>query len=121
MFFPLQPNDRFNDFLNLADVHLVIQKATASDLVMPSKLTTILSVGGVALVTANPGAGLYELVRSHNMGIVVEAENQSALSLGLRQALNQDNAEIAANARAYAEQHLSVKSVMKAFISAVLS
>ena len=121
IFFPLQPNDRFNDFLNLADVHLVIQKATASDLVMPSKLTTILSVGGVALVTANPGAGLYELVRSHNMGIVVEAENQSALSLGLRQALSQDNAEIAANARAYAEQHLSVKSVMKAFISAVLS
>ena len=55
------------------------------------------------------------------MGIVVEAENQSALSLGLKQALSQDNAEIAANARAYAEQHLSVKSVMKTFISAVLS
>ena len=121
IFFPLQPNDRFNDFLNLADVHLVIQKANASDLVMPSKLTTILSVGGVALITANPGAGLYELVHSNKMGILVEAENQRALSQGLSQVLSQDNAEIAANARAYAEQHLSVKSVMHAFAATVLS
>ena len=120
MFFPLQANDRFNDFLNLADVHLVIQKANASDLVMPSKLTTILSVGGVALITANPGSGLYELVHRNKMGIVVEAENQKALSAGLRQVLNQDNAEIAANARAYAEQHLSVRSVMNAFMTTVL-
>jgi len=121
IFFPLQPNDRFNDFLNLADVHLVIQKANASDLVMPSKLTTILSVGGVALITANPGAGLYELVHRNKMGILVEAENQRALSVGLSQALSQDNAEIGANARAYAEQHLSVKSVMDAFAATVLS
>jgi colanic acid biosynthesis glycosyl transferase WcaI len=120
IFFPLQLNERFNDFLNLADVHLVIQKANASDLVMPSKLTTILSVGGVALITANPGAGLYELVHSNKMGILVEAESQRALSLGLSQALRQDNAEIAANARAYAEQHLSVKSVMRAFATRVL-
>jgi colanic acid biosynthesis glycosyl transferase WcaI len=120
IFFPLQPTERFNDFLNLADVHLVIQKANASDLVMPSKLTTILSVGGVALITANPGAGLYELVHSNKMGILVEAESQHALSLGLSQALRQDNAEIAANARAYAEQHLSVKSVMRAFAARVL-
>lgn len=120
MFFPLQANDRFNDFLNLADVHLVIQKANASDLVMPSKLTTILSVGGVALITANPGSGLYELVHRNKMGIVVEAENQKALSAGLQQVLSQDNAEISANARAYAEQHLSVKSVMNAFMTTVL-
>ncbi|SFQ83052.1 WcaI family glycosyltransferase [Hymenobacter arizonensis] len=120
LFFPLQPSERFNEFLNLADVHLVIQKANASDLVMPSKLTTILSVGGVALITANPGAGLYELVHRNKMGILVEAESLSALSAGLRQALNQDNAEIAANARAYAEQHLSVKSVMNAFAATVL-
>ena len=52
---PLQAYSEFNDFLNLADVHLVIQKASASDLVMPSKLTTILAVGGLAIITANPG------------------------------------------------------------------
>ena len=48
-FFPTQPFEKFNQFLNLADLHLIIQKASASDLVMPSKLTTILAVGGISL------------------------------------------------------------------------
>ena len=58
-FLPLQPFEKFNQFLNLADLHLIIQKASASDLVMPSKLTTILSSGGLTLITANEGSGLY--------------------------------------------------------------
>ena len=62
-FMPLQPKEDFNAFLNMADLHLVIQKAQASDLVMPSKLTTILAVGGVALVTASSGSSLYNVVR----------------------------------------------------------
>ncbi|WP_205703494.1 WcaI family glycosyltransferase [Hymenobacter radiodurans] len=44
-FFPVQPLEKFNYFLNLADVHLVIQKCSTCDLVMPSKLTTILAIG----------------------------------------------------------------------------
>src|SRR5260370_32781400 len=36
---PLQPADRLNELLNLADIHLLPQLADASDLVMPSKLT----------------------------------------------------------------------------------
>ena len=67
---PLQAHSEFNDFLNLADVHLVIQKASASDLVMPSKLTTILAVGGLAIITANPGSGLYSLVKEQNIGVL---------------------------------------------------
>ncbi|MEP4883854.1 WcaI family glycosyltransferase, partial [Maribacter dokdonensis] len=49
-FLPLQPKEVFNDFLNMIDIHLVIQKTNASDLMMPSKLTTILAVGGIALI-----------------------------------------------------------------------
>jgi colanic acid biosynthesis glycosyl transferase WcaI len=44
VFCQLQPLDKLNHFLNMADIHLVLQKSNASDLVMPSKLTTILSV-----------------------------------------------------------------------------
>src|SRR5580698_10108948 len=32
---PLQPYERLNDLLNVADVHLVPQRADAADLVMP--------------------------------------------------------------------------------------
>lgn len=115
VFLPLQPFEKFNDFLNLADVHLVIQKANAGDLVMPSKLTTVLAVGGVALITSNPGSGMHALVQQHGMGILVEAENQAALNAGLADAFDHDHAATARNARRYAEAHLSIDGVMQAF------
>ena len=119
VFFPLQPFDKFNHFLNVADVHLVIQKANASDLVMPSKLTTILATGGLALITADEGSGLHSLVQEHNMGLLIKAENQQALNEGIKQAVFYTNPAITENARRYAEQNLSIDSVMREFQNAV--
>lgn len=115
IFFPLQPLAQFNNFLNMADVHLVIQKSHASDLVMPSKLTTILAVGGIALITANEGTGLHELVNQHQMGILVNAEDQEALQTGIGKAVWENTADIASNAREFAASHLSISGVMTRF------
>jgi colanic acid biosynthesis glycosyl transferase WcaI len=120
IFFPLQPFEKFNHFLNMADVHLVIQKANASDLVMPSKLTTILAVGGLALITANSGTSLHDLVSAHNMGILVDAEDQQALNEGIIRAVSGNVADIAGNGRTYAETHLSVGKIMSRFEEAVV-
>jgi len=120
IFFPLQPFERFNHFLNMADLHLVIQKGNASDLVMPSKLTTILAVGGLALVTANNGTSLHRLVSTHNMGIVVEAEDQEALNEGIIRSMHDSAAEMARNGRAYAENYLAVGKIMTRFEEAVI-
>jgi colanic acid biosynthesis glycosyl transferase WcaI len=54
---PLQPLEMFNRFLNVADIHLVIEKISAGDLVMPSKLTKILAVGELSIVTASREPG----------------------------------------------------------------
>ncbi|MBP0903710.1 WcaI family glycosyltransferase [Mariniflexile gromovii] len=122
LFFPLQPMDKFNKFLNMADVHLVIQKAKASDLVMPSKLTTILSVGGLALITANQDSGLYALTQKYNMGVLVAAENQEALNSGIEEALStSERLTIMKNARKYAENYLDINNVMTAFVSSILN
>lgn len=115
-FFPLQPMEKFNAFLNMADVHLVIQKAKASDLVMPSKLTTILSVGGLALITANSDSGLHALTKKYNMGILVKAEDQNALNKGIAKSLGTEDGElIMKNARKYAERYLDIDNVMTDF------
>jgi colanic acid biosynthesis glycosyl transferase WcaI len=114
-FLPLQPFDRFNQFLNVADVHLVIQKSNASDLVMPSKLTTILAVGGLALITADEDSSLYSLVEGYNMGLLVKPDDQKALNEGIHKAVLQDNYIITKNARAYAQSHLSIEGVMESF------
>ena len=114
-FLPIQPFEKFNQFLNIADLHLIIQKASASDLVMPSKLTTMLSVGGLSLITANHGSGLYRVVKEHNIGLLAEAENQTALNEGILQAIEGDYSHLNKNARNYAENFLAMDKIMSNF------
>ncbi|MEJ1964432.1 MAG: WcaI family glycosyltransferase [Gammaproteobacteria bacterium] len=44
-FIPLQPVERLNELLNLADIHLLPQREDTEGLVMPSKLTAIMASG----------------------------------------------------------------------------
>lgn len=115
IFLPLQPFDKLNAFLNMADLHLVLQKANAADLVMPSKLTAILAVGGVAIITAGPGSSLFDIVSLHHMGILIEADNNEALTGCIEKALQNSNLEINNNARAYAQQYLSIDEIFRKF------
>lgn len=115
LFMPLQPTEVLNEFLNMADIHLVIQKADASDLVMPSKLTNILAVGGLAIITANPGNSLYDEVSSHRIGLLSEAENPEALAKSIKIGLMEDCSDYKERAREYAENYLSIDKVMKRF------
>ena len=119
LFLPLQPAEVFNRFLNTADIHLVIQKSNASDLVMPSKLTTVLAVGGLAIITADEGSSLHALVKEYDMGRLIKTENQQSLNEGIRQALFTDNTVVTHNARSYAENHLSIEAVMRDFETAI--
>ena len=115
-FMPLQPLEMFNRFLNMADIHLVIQKINAGDLVMPSKLTNILAVGGLSIVTASSGTSLYELLEYYKMGIIVEPEQLQALDNGIKVALENQDQDYRKNARLYAEENLSIDRVMKRFL-----
>ncbi|QCR22589.1 WcaI family glycosyltransferase [Pontibacter sp. SGAir0037] len=115
IFFPLQPIEKFNQFLNMADLHLVVQKANAGDLVMPSKLTTVLAIGGLALVTANKGSSMYSLIKQYNMGVLVEAENRQQLFDGIEVAINKDLSYMSRNARLYSEKYLSIDKIMSNF------
>ncbi|MFD1258271.1 WcaI family glycosyltransferase [Mucilaginibacter terrae] len=121
-FLPVQDKDKFNEFLNLADLHLVLQKANASDLVMPSKLTTILAVGGACIITCSPGTSLYNVVNKHDVGYIIEPDNYRILSETiLNIQANHGTTEIKkGNAREYALKYLNIDNVMEAFIGNVL-
>jgi len=114
-----EPFDRFNQLLNMADVHLVIQKAGAGDLVMPSKLTTILAVGGLAVVTANEHTSLHSIVKENNIGIVTDAENPEALKEGICLAINKTQEHITRNAREYALNYLAIDKIMSRLDQAI--
>ncbi|WP_256003324.1 WcaI family glycosyltransferase [Pedobacter deserti] len=115
LFYPLQPYAKFSALLAMADVHLVLQKSSAADLVMPSKLTGILAAGGCAIVTAQSGTSLHQVVTQHNLGIVVNPEDDKALEIGIRRGLFEENDMFRANARKYAEQYLDKDTLLSKF------
>lgn len=114
-FLPLQPYDKLPALLAIADIHLVLQKKSASDLVLPSKLTSILAAGGCALVSAVLDTTLYNVISDHNMGILIEPESAQALIDGLHQTLYLDLSIYRQNARAYARKNLSKDSILQQF------
>ena len=78
MFIDLQTVAKFNHLLNFVYCHLIIQKEEAADLLLPSKLTNILAVGGLSIITANAGTTLYEVVNKYQMGVVVPPNDELA-------------------------------------------
>ena len=117
IFIPLQPVKRLNDLLALADIHLLPQRADASDLVMPSKLTGILASGRPVVATAHMGTELDVVVSDAGCaprGLVVPPEDASAmLNAVYTLVLNVElRLTMGASARKYAEQYLHIDNVL---------
>lgn len=81
-FWPLVPADRLNELLNLADIHVLPQRADAEDLVFPSKLTNMLASGRPVVATANPDTQIAETLGG--CGVVVRPGDPFELADALR-------------------------------------
>ena len=115
IFIPLQPAERLNELLNLADIHVLPQRADAADLVMPSKLTGMFASGRATVAMARRGTALHEAVCSR--GVVVPPNNVRALAaaLGVLASDAQRRAALGRAARHYAEHALSPESIIQTF------
>lgn len=114
-FMDLQPIDRLNDLLGLADIHLLPQRAGAADLVMPSKLTGMLASGRAIVATASPGTQLAYVLEG--CGLVVPPESPEMVAEGLRQLADDApmRERLGNAARLYAERHLDKDQVLTRF------
>ncbi|MDH6504725.1 glycosyltransferase WbuB [Polynucleobacter sphagniphilus] len=119
-FLDLQPSESLGEFLAMADIHLLPQRADAADLVMPSKLTGMLASGRPVLACANAGTELANVVQ--HCGLVVPPEDPEAFyealskliaDSQLRQALGLAGAE-------YALNHLSQDRILSNFESKLI-
>jgi colanic acid biosynthesis glycosyl transferase WcaI len=115
-FHPLQPLALLPAMLGSAAVHLVPQLRGAADLVLPSKLTNILAIGGHALVTADASTELGRLARERP-GIfqVVPPEDVAAFIGALEHMLSAENSPINLEALRYAEESLSRENILADF------
>jgi len=115
----LQPYNLLPSLLHMADIHLIIQKRGAAVAVLPSKLTSILSIGGHSLITADLNTELGHLV-INNPGIatLVTPEDPDALTKAIIKAC--DDPHIGSNkinlkARQYAEKQLDIENILRQF------
>lgn len=120
LWLPLQPDDKLNDLLNMADIHLLPQRGDVADLVMPSKLTGMLASGKPVVATAKEGTGVAEAVSGH--GIVVEPGNPEALAKAIADlSVNSDlRLELGKAGRVYAVEHLGKDAILSGIESAML-
>ncbi|WP_233869120.1 glycosyltransferase WbuB [Paraburkholderia adhaesiva] len=78
----LRPAEELNELLNLADIHVLPQRADAADLVMPSKLTGMFASGRTVVAMARPGTELYETVAPR--GVIVPPGDAASLAEAIR-------------------------------------
>ena len=78
---PLQDVSKLPELLGLADIHLLPQSPEAEDLVLPSKLTGMLSSGRAIVATCNAQSEIANVVSQ--CGVVVPPEDAEALANAL--------------------------------------
>jgi len=108
----LLPADKLNDLLNLADIHLLPQRADAADLVMPSKLTGMLASGRPVVATARAGTEIAQVLEKS--GKLVEPGNARWLAAAILE-LSGDaplRSALGEEARRYALGNLSRDAVL---------
>ncbi len=114
-FMDLQPLARLAEFLSMADIHLLPQRADAADLVMPSKLTGMLASARPVVATAHAGTELANVVAV--CGLVVEPENALAFAEAINKLANDPNlrAQLGSAGHLYAQNHLDKTAVLAKF------
>ncbi|NHQ88515.1 glycosyltransferase WbuB [Iodobacter sp. HSC-16F04] len=120
-FLDLQPMEQLADFLGLADIHLLPQRADAADLVMPSKLTGMLASGRAVVAGAQPGTELAEVMQG--CGLVVQPENAVAMSAAVLSLANDQTLRLnfGMAGRAFADATLDQQVILACFVASLKS
>ena len=99
----------------MADIHVLLQKADAADLVMPSKLSGMFASGKAVIATANPDTELGRIVTE--AGVLVAPEDPAALADAIRQLSESSEKRdlLGRKGRAYAVQNWEAQVVLDHF------
>ncbi|MEB3302428.1 MAG: glycosyltransferase WbuB [Cyanobacteriota bacterium] len=113
MWLPLQPPERLNDWLNLADVHLLPQKSGAADLVLPSKLLGMVASGRPVVVSSPATSELGRLAAV--AGLRVDPEDGAEFAAAVERLITDGplRQRLGQQARRLAEEHFGQEAIFR--------
>jgi colanic acid biosynthesis glycosyl transferase WcaI len=114
-FIDLQPVERLGDLLGLADIHLLPQRADAADLVMPSKLTGMLSSGRPVVAGARPETELGKVAAECGMAVAPDDVRAFADAVLALASDPERRRELGLRARRHAELRFDRNAVLAQF------
>jgi colanic acid biosynthesis glycosyl transferase WcaI len=82
-FRPLQPPERLGELLATADVAVIPQRRSVTDIVLPSKLSNILAAARPVVAAATAESHFGRIIEESGSGVLVEPENPSAIALAI--------------------------------------
>lgn len=114
-FLPVQPGEKLNQLLNMADIHVLAQKADAADLVMPSKLSGMFASGKAVIATAEPHTELGQVVS--RTGMLVPPDDSTALADAISQLASSPamRSDLGKKGREHAVQHWDSQMLLLKF------
>lgn len=109
---PLQPKEQLSELLGMADIHLLTQSAEAEDLVLPSKLSGMLSSGRPVVATCHPHTELAQVLT--HCGLIARPGCANALAEAVQTLADApaQRAELGVHARSYAEHSFAKDSIL---------
>lgn len=113
----IQPKEQFYQMLQDCDTCLIPQKASASDMVLPSKLMNIMALGKPVVATTPKGSQLDKIIKKSECGITVEPGSREIFTQAIENILkNRVHIPYGENGKQYAREFLSMAKLIDTFL-----
>jgi len=116
---PLQPANLFPYVLAAADVLLLVQMASITDAVIPSKLLTYMAAGRPIVASVNKHSEAARCIREGDCGLIVPPEDPRSLIDAIKylRSMPAEAQRLGANGRAYVEERFAKRVVLRLYDS----
>ncbi|MDI6757653.1 MAG: WcaI family glycosyltransferase [Endomicrobiia bacterium] len=117
VFLDVRPSEELPLMLSAADICLIPQRQSVTDIVMPSKLLAIMACERPAVATAPAGSELYDVIAAAKCGITVEPGDGRGVAAAIN-TFHKDKSfaeRCGKSGRAYATKHFAKTAVLSKF------
>ena len=116
-FLPLQSTEMFPYVLAAADVLLLIQRASVTDTVIPSKLLTYMASGRPIVASVNSNSEAAVRIREADCGLILPPEDPQSLVNAIKYLHSNpgEGQRLGRNGRKYVAEHFSKQTVLSLY------